>query len=125
MTTNHTVEEAVGGCADAQAAPKVHHSNKSSGSGHGCTPSERHPGKNKPVSHTGQNDGPRSAGESIVEDLAVVAQPQLEYVKGISPHVLEEEIPQAVIGEVTRPHQPDGISLQKPVERVPRKKLRH
>ena len=55
----------------------------------------------------------------------MVAQPQLEDVEDISPHVLEEEIPQAVIGEVTRPHQPDGISLQKPVERVPRKKLRH
>ena len=36
VTTNHTVEDAAGGCADVQAAPKVHHSNKSSGSGHGC-----------------------------------------------------------------------------------------
>ena len=62
VTTNHTVEEAAGGCADAQAAPKVHHSNKSSGSGHGCTPSGRHPSKNKPVAHTGQHDDPRSAG---------------------------------------------------------------
>uniref|UniRef100_M4C3U6 Uncharacterized protein n=1 Tax=Hyaloperonospora arabidopsidis (strain Emoy2) TaxID=559515 RepID=M4C3U6_HYAAE len=39
VTTNHTVEEAVGGCADAQSKPKVHHSKKSSGSGHGCTSS--------------------------------------------------------------------------------------
>ena len=30
QTPNHTVEEDAGGCADAQAAPKVHHSNKSS-----------------------------------------------------------------------------------------------
>ena len=72
------------------AAPKVHHSNKSSGSGHGCTPSGRHPSKNKPVAHTRQQDDPRSAGESFVEDIAVVAQPQLEDVEGISPHVLEE-----------------------------------
>ena len=35
VTTNHTVEAAYGGCADAQAEPKVHCSNKSSGSGHG------------------------------------------------------------------------------------------
>ena len=39
VTTYHNREEAAGGCADAQGAPKVHHSNKSSGSGHGCTPS--------------------------------------------------------------------------------------
>ena len=47
VTTNHTVDEAAGGCEDAQAVPKVHHSNKSSGSGHGCMPSGRHPRKNK------------------------------------------------------------------------------
>ena len=41
VTTNYTVEEAFGGCADAQAAPKVYHSNKSSGSGHECTPRGR------------------------------------------------------------------------------------
>ena len=39
----------------------------------------------KPVAHTGQHDDPRSAGESIVEDIAVVAQPQVEGVEGISP----------------------------------------
>ena len=85
VTTNHTVEEAAGGCADAQAVPKVHHSNKSSGLGHGCKPSGRHPSNRKPVSHTRQHDDPRSAGESIVEDIAVVAQPQVEGVEGISP----------------------------------------
>ena len=40
----------------------------------------------------------------------MVAQPQLEGVEGISPHVLEEEIPKAVIGEVTRPHHSEGIA---------------
>ena len=59
VTTNHTVEEAAGGCADAQEAPKVHHSNKSSGSGHECTPRGRHPSKNRPVAHTEQHDDPR------------------------------------------------------------------
>ena len=47
----------------------------------------------------------------------MVAQPQLVDVGGIIPHVLEEEIPQAVIGEVMRPHQLEGISLQQPVEK--------
>ena len=47
----------------------------------------------------------------------MVAQPQLEDVEGMSPHVLEEEIPQADIGEVTRPHHPEGISPQQPVEK--------
>uniref|UniRef100_M4BWN0 RxLR effector candidate protein n=1 Tax=Hyaloperonospora arabidopsidis (strain Emoy2) TaxID=559515 RepID=M4BWN0_HYAAE len=37
------------------------------------------------VAHTGQQDDPSSTGKSIVEDLAVVAQPQLEDVEGISP----------------------------------------
>ena len=37
--------------------------------------------KNKPVAHTGQHDDFISAGESIVEDLAVVAQPYLEDVE--------------------------------------------
>ena len=105
VTKNHTMEEAAGGCADAQAAPKVHHSKVG-----------LHPSKNKPVSHTGQHNDPRSAGESIVEDLAVVAQPQLEDVEEICPHVLEEEIPRTVISGVTRPHQPEGISPQHPVE---------
>ena len=39
VTTNHTVEETVGSFADAQAAPKVHHSNKLRGPGDGRTPS--------------------------------------------------------------------------------------
>ena len=83
VTTNHTVEEAAGGCADAQAAPKLHHSNKSSGSGYGCTPSGRHPVIKKTLASTRQHNDRRSAGESIVEDIAVVAQPQLENVEEI------------------------------------------
>ena len=91
VTTNHTVEGAAGGCADAQAAPKVHHLNKSSGPGHGCTPSGRYPSNKKPVAHKRQHDDPRSAGEPIVGDIAVVAQPQLEDVEGINPHVFEKK----------------------------------
>ena len=56
-------------------------------------PSGRHPSKNKPVAHTGQHDDPRSAGESIVEDIAVVAQPQLEDVEGIGPTYLRKRVP--------------------------------
>ena len=96
MTTNHTVEEAAGGCTEVQAALKFHHSNKSSGSGHGCTPGGWRRSKNNPVSHTGQHDDPRSTGEPIVEELDVVAPLQLEDIEGISLHVLEEGIPQAV-----------------------------
>ena len=44
-----------------------------------------------PVAPTRQHDDPRPAGESIVEDIAVVAQPQLEGVEGISHHPLEEK----------------------------------
>ena len=59
VKTNHTVEEDAGVCADAQAAPKVHHSNKLSGPGHGLPPSGRRPRKNKPVAHPGQQDDSR------------------------------------------------------------------
>ena len=44
---HYTVEQDTGGCA--QAAPKVHHSNKSGGPGHGCMPSGQNPRKKKPV----------------------------------------------------------------------------
>ena len=37
VTDSHTVEQAAGGCAQAQAALKVHHSNTSSGPGHHIT----------------------------------------------------------------------------------------
>ena len=47
----------------------------------------------------------------------MVAQPQLEDVEVIIPHILEEGIPQAVIGELMRPHQPEEISPQQPVEK--------
>ena len=39
---NHIVESAAGGCANSQAAPKVHHSNKSSGLRDERMPSQRH-----------------------------------------------------------------------------------
>ena len=46
----------------------------------------------------------------------MVAQPQLEDVEEISPHVLEEGIPQAVIGEITRPQKPVGKGSQEETE---------
>ena len=42
VTDSHTVEKDAGGCAEAQAAPKVHLSNKSSGPGHECFPRGQH-----------------------------------------------------------------------------------
>ena len=110
VADHYTVEQAPGGCTEVQAAPKVHHSNKSSGPGHGCMPSGQHLRKKKPVAIKGQHGNPRSTGESTVEDryLTVVAQPQSEDVEGISPHVLEEGIPQGSLVE--------GSGLQQPVE---------
>ena len=69
VTDSHTVEQAAGGCAQAQAAPKVHHSNKSSGPGHECSPRGQHSQKSKPVAQKRQHGNPRSTGELIVEDL--------------------------------------------------------
>ena len=115
---HYTVEQAPGGCTEVQAAPKVHHSNKSSGPGHGCMPSGQHLRKKKPVAIKGQHGNPRSTGESTVEDryLTVVAQPQSEDVEGISPHVLEEGIPQESLAEGSGPQQPVETSSQEETE---------
>ena len=115
---HYTVEQAPGGCTEVQAAPKVHHSNKSSGPGHGCMPSGQHLRKKKPVAIKGQHGNPRSTGESTVEDryLTVVAQPQSEDVEGISPHVLEEGIPQGSLVEGSGPQQPVETSSQEETE---------
>ena len=76
----YTVERAPGGCTEVQTELKVHHSNKSSGPGHGCMTCGQHPRKKKPVATEGQHGHPRSTGKSTIEDryLTVVAQPQSE-----------------------------------------------
>uniref|UniRef100_M4BYH8 RxLR effector candidate protein n=1 Tax=Hyaloperonospora arabidopsidis (strain Emoy2) TaxID=559515 RepID=M4BYH8_HYAAE len=86
VITNHTVEEGAGGFADAQATPKVYHSNKSSDRDMDLCLSDRHPRKNKPVAHVWQHDDPRSTRQPTVEDLAVVAQPHPEDAERISPN---------------------------------------
>ena len=102
MTNSHTVEQVAVGCEETQAAPKVHHSNKSSGPGQRCIPSGEHLEVKESIAQVKRNDNPRSTGESIVEDLAVVAQPQLEEVEGISPE-------RSITAEISSPN-PEGIS---------------
>ena len=74
--------------------------------------------KKKPVATKGQHGHPRSTGESTVEDryLTVVAQPQSEDVERISPHVLEERIPQEVHAERKGSQQPEETSSQEETE---------
>ena len=43
VADHYTVEQDSGVCTELKAAPKFHHSNKSSGPGHGCMPSGQHP----------------------------------------------------------------------------------
>ncbi|KAL0567635.1 hypothetical protein ABG067_009540, partial [Albugo candida] len=71
-------------------------------------PSGQHLRRKKSVAPKGQHENPRSTGESTVEDrfLTVVAQPQSEDVEGISPHVLEEGVPQELLAEGSGPQQP-------------------
>ena len=88
------MESDPGGSARAQAAPRIHHSNKSSGPGQVCMPIGQYPRRQKTVLHKGQHENPRSTSVSIVEDLAVVAQPQLEEVGEAPPHILEGRSPQ-------------------------------
>ena len=67
----------------------------------------QHPRKKKLVATGGQHGHLRSPGDSV-EDwyLTVVAQPQSEDVEGISPHLLEEGIPQESLAEGSGPQQP-------------------
>ncbi|CAI5711096.1 unnamed protein product [Peronospora effusa] len=116
VTDSHAVEQAAGGCAQAQAAPKVHHSNKSSGPGHECSPRGQHSPKSKPVAQKRQHGNPRSTGELIVEDLAVVAPPQLEEVDGTGSIEPAGISPQEIITEGISPQCPEGISPQEETE---------
>ncbi|CAI5710959.1 unnamed protein product [Peronospora effusa] len=116
VTDSHAVEQAAGGCAQAQAAPKVHHSNKSSGPGHECSPRGQHSPKSKPVAQKRQHVNPRSTGELIVEDLAVVAPPQLEEVDGTGSIEPAGISPQEIITEGISPQCPEGISPQEVTE---------
>ena len=113
--SNPTVELAAGGCAKAQAAPKVHHSNKSSGLRHECTPSGQHSRK-KPVAQKGQHEDPRSTRVLTIKDPTVIAQSQSKDDGGTSPHVLEEETPQVVYVEVNRLQHSEGMVPRQPVE---------
>ena len=114
VITNHNVESAAGGCVNAQAAPKVHHSKRSSGLGHECTLSGRH-SRSIPVAQKGQHDDPRSSRESTVVDPTVIAQSHSEDVEGRGPHVFEEKSPQMV--EVTRLLDPEGLIPRQPVDK--------
>ena len=104
VITNHNVESAAGGCVNTQAAPKVHHSKRSSGLGHECTLSGRH-SRSIPVAPKGQHDDSRPSRKSIVEDPTVIAQSQSEDVEGRGLHVLEKKSPQIV--EVARLLDPE------------------
>ncbi|CAI5738229.1 unnamed protein product [Peronospora farinosa] len=108
VTDSHTVEQDAGGCAQAQAAPKVHHSSKSSGSGHECSLRGQHSPMSKLFAQKRQHGNPRSTGELNVENLAVVAPPQLEEVDGTSSIEPAGISPQEIITE--------GISPQKVTE---------
>ena len=76
------------------------------------------PRQKKPVATKGQHGHPRSTVPSTVEDQSqtVVAQPQSENVEGISPHVLEEEIPQESLATGLGFQQPVGKSSQELTE---------
>uniref|UniRef100_A0AAV1TQE4 Uncharacterized protein n=1 Tax=Peronospora matthiolae TaxID=2874970 RepID=A0AAV1TQE4_9STRA len=65
---HYTVEPASGTCVEAQAAPEVHHSKRSSGLEHGCAPRRVHPRRDMSVVQDGQHVEARSTiRESIVE----------------------------------------------------------
>ena len=68
--TNHLIAEQVPGvCIATQEAPKDHHSNKSSGPGHGCLLSGQHPDHDQPIANTFQY-GYKIVQEARVEGIS-------------------------------------------------------
>uniref|UniRef100_A0AAV1VN61 Reverse transcriptase n=1 Tax=Peronospora matthiolae TaxID=2874970 RepID=A0AAV1VN61_9STRA len=113
VPNGYTSEQSSGGYEETQAAPKVHHSNKSGGLGQRCIPSGEHLEEKQSIAQVKRSDNPGSTGESFVEDLAVVVQPQLEEVKGISPKITNTV-------EISSP-KPEGISPWEAEEQSPSK----
>uniref|UniRef100_A0AAV1VII2 Uncharacterized protein n=1 Tax=Peronospora matthiolae TaxID=2874970 RepID=A0AAV1VII2_9STRA len=121
-----TVEPASGTCLETQAAPKVHHSKRSSGLEHGCTPRRLHLRREISVVQDGQRVEARSTirksiveqarsneRESIGEDVTVILHVLKEnagvpesnnsresYVKGVDPqppaYVISQEKTESV-----------------------------
>ena len=54
MTNHHIAEHVPGDCITTQEAPKAHHSNISSGLGHGCLLSGQHPDHDQPIANNGR-----------------------------------------------------------------------
>uniref|UniRef100_A0AAV1TM56 C2H2-type domain-containing protein n=1 Tax=Peronospora matthiolae TaxID=2874970 RepID=A0AAV1TM56_9STRA len=76
---HYTVKPASGTCVEAQAAPKVHHSKRSSGLEHGCTSRRLHPRKEISVVQDEQHAEARSTNrESIVEKARSTERESIE-----------------------------------------------
>uniref|UniRef100_A0AAV1V363 Uncharacterized protein n=1 Tax=Peronospora matthiolae TaxID=2874970 RepID=A0AAV1V363_9STRA len=100
----YTVKPSSGTCVETQAAPKVHHSKRSSGLEHGCTTRRVHPrGETSVVQDELHVEARSTTRESIVEqarsteresieeDVTVVAHPQLVRVMEESSSVPESD----------------------------------
>ena len=75
------MEQEPNGCDSLHVEPKVHHLKKSSGTGYGCMPGGNDSSLIKPVASKRQHGYPRSSEELKIDDLAVVARPQVEDVE--------------------------------------------
>ena len=111
----HTMKPDSGDCIEMQVAPKAHHPNKSNGLGHGCPPNGQHPSEKEPIANDWQYDDLSAIGESHVEDLAAVVQPQPEDSEGAIPLVSYDDIAQEA-SEGIIPHPSVQISSQETTE---------
>uniref|UniRef100_A0AAV1TUV1 Uncharacterized protein n=1 Tax=Peronospora matthiolae TaxID=2874970 RepID=A0AAV1TUV1_9STRA len=128
---NYTVEPASGTCVETQAAPKVHHSKRSSGLEHGCTPRRVHPRREISVVQDEQHVEARSTNresiveqarsterESIEEDVTVVVHPQSVHVMEESSSVPESDNSRESYVEGVDPQPPADVFSQEITETV-------
>uniref|UniRef100_A0AAV1V8I4 Uncharacterized protein n=1 Tax=Peronospora matthiolae TaxID=2874970 RepID=A0AAV1V8I4_9STRA len=127
----YTVEPATGTCVETHAAPKVHHSKRSSGLEHGCTPSRVHPRRESSVVQDEQHVEARSAvtesiveqaqspeRESIKEDVTVVVHPQSVHELDEISSVPESDNSRESYVENVDPQRPADVFSQEITETV-------
>uniref|UniRef100_A0AAV1T2G8 CCHC-type domain-containing protein n=1 Tax=Peronospora matthiolae TaxID=2874970 RepID=A0AAV1T2G8_9STRA len=128
---HYTVESNSGTCVETQAAPKVHHSKRSSGLEHGCTPRRVHPRREISVVQDEQHVKARSTiresiveqarsteRESIEEDVTVVVHPQSVHVMEESSSVPESDNSRESYVEGVDPQPPADVFSQEITETV-------
>uniref|UniRef100_A0AAV1U7M7 Uncharacterized protein n=1 Tax=Peronospora matthiolae TaxID=2874970 RepID=A0AAV1U7M7_9STRA len=119
VEVHYTVEPASGTCVETQAAPKVHHSKRSSGPEHGCTPRRVHPRRDISVVQDKEHVEAISTYRKLIEEnVTVVVHPQSVHVSEESSSVSESDNSRESYVESVDPQPPADVFSQEITETV-------